>query len=674
MPNNSQHGGLAALLAKRHKSQQSSQNNHQPTGLAGLLAKGNIQRGNKDSGLNSILAKVENQRKQSTKVEPQRAKYSEPSGKLKQMIQKSRVRRDSNKPAVVKPEIRNTVKRRYEELLSPHESNYKVLTDSTNAESALTQQIFDHGSKKRKCVGNTTGNIDIFEYLTNGASLLGVKVRKNFSKPSPDERTKAVNGITKGVADVELEQKGSKKDNKAVHATKPKTKINVGKELAQKAQKPNLSFIMIGHVDSGKSTMIGRLLYDLHIVNSRTMHKLTKESESIGKASFSLAWIMDQTPEERSRGVTVDICETQFETDTTRFTVIDSPGHKDYVPQMINGVTQADLAVVIVDITSFEAGFSENGQTREHLTIAKSLGIEKCIVCINKMDAVDWERPDFNNVVDQLTDFLVNKLHFKASDLIFIPTSGYEGDNVVSKSKKCGWYQGKPLVPLLEEASKQLSHQFDNQKPLIMTVNDLEPGSRDDMLTVSGRINSGSVQPGETVIISPSGSSGLVDSIIVSSSVTGSFKSEKHASKLAIEGEFVSLKLRKVSDSEDIRIGDLATKAGEKLQLPVSKLFTCEISCFTLERPLLVGTPFVLFRGNISIPCRLKQIEHIVTASGKKHKKRRHMASNDSGVIHVEVLDRAVPVLTFEEAGKLGRVVIRREGKTIAAGRVISSD
>lgn len=519
--------------------------------------------------------------------------------------------------------------------------------------SLLTRIIFSDSTDK------PTTTTTLFDFFTNNPAAAR-KSAQNFSQPSPDDRQRKLDELTAQVAKVKIAPK------------KPagKKKIaNLDAELDKKAAKPLLAFVVIGHVDSGKSTMVGRMLYDLKIVDSKTMHRLTRESETIGKASFSLAWIMDQTDEERSRGVTVDICQTQFETPTSKFTAIDSPGHKDYVPQMINGVTQADIAVVIIDAASFESGFSNNGQTREHLMIAKSLGIERCVIAVNKMDAIQWDQEKFKFIQDQLTEYLVEELAYDVANLTFIPTSGYDGDNVVNKSTHCSWYTGATLMEDLEYESRHHDYVFNKDSRFIMTVNDLQVGKSDELL-LSGRIASGMIGQGQSVVISPSGETGTIDSISTTVSNVGSSAVKKQPQKVAIEGEFVELRLRKLDNPENVRVGDIATKVGD--EIPPSKKFKCSVSCFELDRPLLVGTPFILFRGNISLPARLAKIYEI--ESHGKVKKRKHLASNNKGLVDIEIRERPVPMLSFAQNEKLGRIVLRRDGKTIGAGKIDSTD
>ncbi|KAG7696190.1 hypothetical protein KL915_002554 [Ogataea haglerorum] len=490
-------------------------------------------------------------------------------------------------------------------------------------------------------------------------SDLAKKAAVNFEKPGPDDHK--VETITEKVAKVKI------KEPKPV-ASKPKQKINIDAELAKKNSKPNLSFVVIGHVDSGKSTLIGRLLYDLGIVDSKTLHKLTKESDAMGKSSFSLAWIMDQTQEERSRGVTVDICQTQIETPTQKFTIIDSPGHKDYVPQMINGVSQADLAVMNIDANSFESGFSNQGQTKEHLTIAKSLGIERCVVTINKLDVVQWSQTVYDAICDQIRQFLVDELAYDAANLVFVPTSGFLGDNVVKPSKKLPWYTGPTLMQALEQENRAISHVVDRSSPFVMVISDIQESSKSDELVVSGRINSGIIQPGESVSISPSLEVAVVDSISITASSVGSSVTKHDLQKLAQEGEFVELRLKKLASRENIKAGDVVTLSSNALQ-PVKK-FKCELNLFNIERPLLVGTPFVLFKNGISVPSRLSEIESIVAKDGRS-RKRRHLSSNSTAVVVVELLERELPLVTIAQDHKLGRVVIRKDGRSVGAGKIL---
>lgn len=569
---------------------------------------------------------------------------------------------------------------------------------------------------------------------------LAQKISKNFNDPSPDDKRKVVESLSEKVSQVNLEK--NKEENnitkkKAVSATKPKSKINIQQELERKASKPLLSLIVIGHVDSGKSTTIGRLLYDLGIVDSRTLHKLTRDAEIAGKGSFSLAWVMDQTPEERSRGVTIDIVQTQFETSNMKFAVIDSPGHRDYVPQMINGVTQADVAVVIIDATSdliFEASnvvindsiSSDSspteiarGQTFEQLTIARNLGIERVLVVINKMDAIGWDQDRFESIKNTLQDFLIEKLDFSLKNLDFLPASGFKGDNIVKKSENCPWNKnGDTLFEYLEKMNEELHSTSkdltsDANDPFALTVTDITSATgvesisskKSDQIIIHGRVNSGILQPGETVKIWPCDETGQVDSVITTIAQISDEARKNNISsnptvrlneKIAVAGEFVELKLRRVDLPEAISLGDIVTKIETGLENEInvtcSDKLTCEIRMFGLTRPVLVGTPFVLFRGNVSYSARLASIEwvetKIVNEDGtiklKKNKKKKHLSSGQRGKVIIET-EKEIPIVELNKdnesknqnglngLAKLRRVVLRKEGMTVGAGKIISS-
>lgn len=185
------------------------------------------------------------------------------------------------------------------------------------------------------------------------------------------------------------------------------------------AGKDVLNLIVIGHVDSGKSTLMGHLLYQLGQVSKKTMHKYEQESKKIGKSSFAYAWVLDETEEERSRGITIDVAQTKFETDKKIIYLMDAPGHKDFIPNMITGATQADSAILVINsITGeFETGFDAGGQTREHSLLVKSLGISQIIVAVNKMDMCDWSKDRFLDICKKLGNFLVKQCGFKENDI-----------------------------------------------------------------------------------------------------------------------------------------------------------------------------------------------------------------------------------------------------------------
>ncbi|KAK6875743.1 Elongation factor 1 alpha-like protein [Candida tropicalis] len=510
----------------------------------------------------------------------------------------------------------------------------------------------------------------IFHPITNlNLSLEKItKVKENFAKPSPDDVVlEAQKQAFEGVKNLKItpDQQQSKKPKE----TKPFKKIDIAKEIASSSDyiKPRKSFVVIGHVDAGKSTLMGRLLFDFGIVDAKTVNKLVKEAEKAGKGSFALAWVMDQTEEERSHGVTVDICATDFETSTTKFTAIDAPGHKDFVPQMIGGVSQADFALLVVDSISgeFEAGFALDGQTKEHTILAKNFGIEKICVAVNKMDKEDWNENRFDAIKTQMTEFLTGPdVEFRPDQIDFVPISGLTGNNVVKRDdsiQEFKWYNGPTLAQYIENVELEKTSDKVTSEPFFVSVHDVYKDKGE--LKVSGKISSGVISAGETIVALPSHESLQVQSLKVS----------KKPVDFAISGELTHFAFKtshlENEDSDPIRIGDLLTKPGSPVKT-VNK-FIASLHLFNMDKPLLVGMPFVLFRNNTQVPARVSKIIEIVN-SKKKKKKILHLVSRQTAIVEIELDgNKTLPLTKYEDNKILGRIVIRREGVTIGAGTVV---
>lgn len=560
------------------------------------------------------------------------------------------------------------------------ETTPQIIFDIKLDESIVTRQpkrdvsIFLFHDRQPECVENEQKRRRLYDSIFHPITNLNLslekitKVKENFAKPSPDDVVlEAQKQAFEGVKNLKItpDQQQSKKPKE----TKPFKKIDIAKEIASSSDyiKPRKSFVVIGHVDAGKSTLMGRLLFDFGIVDAKTVNKLVKEAEKAGKGSFALAWVMDQTEEERSHGVTVDICATDFETSTTKFTAIDAPGHKDFVPQMIGGVSQADFALLVVDSISgeFEAGFALDGQTKEHTILAKNFGIEKICVAVNKMDKEDWNENRFDAIKTQMTEFLTGPdVEFRPDQIDFVPISGLTGNNVVKPDdsiQEFKWYNGPTLAQYIENVELEKTSDKVTSEPFFVSVHDVYKDKGE--LKVSGKISSGVISAGETIVALPSHESLQVQSLKVS----------KKPVDFAISGELTHFAFKtshlENEDSDPIRIGDLLTKPGSPVKT-VNK-FIASLHLFNMDKPLLVGMPFVLFRNNTQVPARVSKIIEIVN-SKKKKKKILHLVSRQTAIVEIELDgNKTLPLTKYEDNKILGRIVIRREGVTIGAGTVV---
>jgi elongation factor 1 alpha-like protein len=294
-------------------------------------------------------------------------------------------------------------------------------------------------------------------------------------------------------------------------------RVNVAEEYQKRSgEKPKLNLVVIGHVDAGKSTLMGHFLYDLGQVNERTMRKFERESQKIGKGSFAYAWVLDETGEERDRGITMDIATNHFETAHRQFTLLDAPGHRDFIPNMISGTAQADAAILVVDASTnaFEAGFDAGGQTKEHAVLARSLGVQQLIVAINKLDMAGWAENRFREIELKLSTYLY-QVGFKKSNVVFVPVSGLTGENLVKRSvvpELTCWY--KDGTSLMEQIDKFEPPMRLLDKPLRMRVTDFFKGGIGSSggVSVAGNIESGTIQVGEQVMVVPGNETGYVKS------------------------------------------------------------------------------------------------------------------------------------------------------------------
>ncbi|XP_005390555.1 PREDICTED: HBS1-like protein isoform X1 [Chinchilla lanigera] len=436
--------------------------------------------------------------------------------------------------------------------------------------------------------------------------------------------------------------------------------VDVKAELEKRqGGKQLLNLVVIGHVDAGKSTLMGHMLYLLGNVNKRTMHKYEQESKKAGKASFAYAWVLDETGEERERGVTMDVGMTKFETTTKVITLMDAPGHKDFIPNMITGAAQADVAVLVVDASrgEFEAGFETGGQTREHGLLVRSLGVTQLAVAVNKMDQVNWQQERFQEISGKLGHFL-KQAGFKESDVAFIPTSGLSGENLITRSQLnelTTWYKG---LCLLEQIDSFKPPQRSIDKPFRLCVSDVfkDQGSG---FCVTGKIEAGYIQTGDRLLAMPPNETCTARGITL----------HDEPVDWAAAGDHVSLTLVGM-DIIKINVGCIF--CGPKEPIKACTRFRARILIFNIEIPITKGFPVLLHYQTVSEPAVIKRLISVLNKStGEVTKKKPKLLTKGQSALVELQTQRPVALELYKDFKELGRFMLRYSGSTIAAGVVM---
>ncbi|KTF90193.1 hypothetical protein cypCar_00036586 [Cyprinus carpio] len=376
----------------------------------------------------------------------------------------------------------------------------------------------------------------------------------------------------------------------------------------------HINLVIIGHVDSGKSTSTGHLIYKCGGIDHRTIEKYEKAATQMGKTSFKYAWVLDKLKAERERGITIDISLLKFNTQKYTFTIIDAPGHRDFIKNMITGTSQADAALLIVSAAKgeFEAGISRNGQTREHALLAYTLGVKQLMVCVNKMDLTEppFSQKRYDEVVKNVSVF-IKKIGFEIGAVPFIPVSGWSGDNMIAPSQKGGNSRGKKATQMAEPCWKCLILYF---LQYAMRANHCAfPYKMSTRLVVGvgtvpvGKIETGVLKPGMVLTFSPAKLTAEVKSI------------EMHHQGLqtALPGHNVGFNIKNVS-VKNLRRGDVAGNAQQDPPSDVSS-FIAQIIMLNHPGKIKVGYSPVLDCHTTHVSCRFAELrEKLDRRTGKK--------------------------------------------------------
>ncbi|MEM0007798.1 MAG: translation elongation factor EF-1 subunit alpha [Candidatus Bathyarchaeia archaeon] len=422
-------------------------------------------------------------------------------------------------------------------------------------------------------------------------------------------------------------------------------------------EKPHLNLVIMGHVDHGKSTTTGHMLYLAGVVDERTVKQYEEEARKLGKETFKFAWILDNLKEERERGLTIDLRFLKFETKKYYFTIIDAPGHRDFVKNMITGASQADGAILFVSAKrgEFEAGIGPGGQTREHAFLAFTLGVNQLVVAINKMDdpTVNWSQERYNEVKNEVARML-KMVGYKVEKIPFVPTSGWTGDNLVKPSDKMPWYKGPTLLEALdvfEVPPKPLD------KPLRIPIQDVYSITGVGTVPV-GRVETGVLKEGDTVIFMPANKQGEVKSI------------EMHHTRIprAEPGDNIGFNVRGIAKT-DIRRGDVCGHVNNPPT--VAREFIGQIIVIYHPTAIAAGYTPVLHYHTGQMACRFTElIRKIDPRSGQVvEEKPSFLKTGDAALVRMEPL-RPIAIEAYSEFSELGRFAVRDMGTTIAAGIV----
>ena len=424
------------------------------------------------------------------------------------------------------------------------------------------------------------------------------------------------------------------------------------------SKKPHMNLVVVGHVDNGKSTIVGHLLVDMGVIDQRTIDSFAKESEETGKGdTFKYAWVLDSIKDERERGITIDLAFQKFETSKYFYTLIDAPGHRDFIKNMITGASEADVAILVVSVKpgETEAATDPGGQAREHAFLYRTLGVGQIVVALNKMDDSGYSEARYNEV-KEIVEKMLKLVGYNISKISFIPVSGWKGDNLVKKSENMPWYKGPTLaesLDLFEPPEKPLG------KPLRIPIQDVYSITGVGTVPV-GRVETGVLKANQKVMVMPSGVTGEVKSI------------ETHHTQMesAEAGDNIGFNLRGV-DKKSIKRGDVIGPVDNPPN--AAKEFEAQIIIIHHPTAMAPGYTPVLHAHTAQVAATLSEFVAKIDpkTGGALEEKPKFLKTGDAAIVRIKPV-RPLAIETFKEFPEIGRFALRDMGTTIAAGVVKS--
>jgi len=433
-------------------------------------------------------------------------------------------------------------------------------------------------------------------------------------------------------------------------------------ELKPHDEREHMNIVFIGHVDAGKSTLSGQILLQAGTIDTRTIEKYEREAKERNRESWWIAYIMDENEEEKAKGKTVELGRAHFSTEAKRYTILDAPGHKLYVPNMIMGAQQAEVGVLIISARKgeFESGFEKAGQTREHSILAHTLGIQRIVVVVNKMDeqTVLWSQERYEQIKKQILDFLTRVVGYKEKHISFVPGSAQTGLNISSPLPEdvAPWYKGPCLLGALDKLKKLKHPSFEH---LRLPADIFEVGGKK---TAVGKVESGRIFIGQFLTLMPER---------VHTEVLG-IKINEEEAELANSGEQVQVHLKLV----DPNTKGAYVICNEEAPCPRVKIFECVLA---LDKELLPHKPLmsagykaIIHVHNVAKECEIISIDNLIKDGKFSRKGPPFIKGGATAVMKIKV-PQWIPLETFEDLAAMGRFTLRDEGRTIAMGKVTAT-
>ncbi|KAK9432412.1 P-loop containing nucleoside triphosphate hydrolase protein [Lipomyces doorenjongii] len=486
----------------------------------------------------------------------------------------------------------------------------------------------------------------------------GEKKTEAKAEPKTESKAETKRESAKGAATTSTSTDG--KDLRAIEIVDDSDQID--EEVVEDLYgKEHLSIIFMGHVDAGKSTMGGNLLFLTGTVDKRTMEKYEKEAKDAGRENWYLSWVLDLTKEERSKGKTVEVGRGYFETEQRRYTILDAPGHKTYVPSMIGGASQADVGILVISARKgeYETGFERGGQTREHAVLAKNQGVNKLIIAVNKMDdpTVNWSKERYDECTGKLGNYLKSLGYKPKEDVTFMPVSAYSGANLKDRVAKnvCPWYDGPSLLEFLD-GMPILERKIN--APFMMPI-----GSkyRDLGTMVEGKIESGHAKKGSQLLLMPNK---------VPVEVLTIYNETEAEANTAVCGEQVKLRLKGVEE-DDVQVGFVLSSVDYPVHTVTA--FEAQIAIIELKSILSAGFTCVIHVHTAIEEVTFAALLHkLEKSTNRRSKKPPAFATRGMKIIaRLEVVSTTgFCIERFEDYPQLGRFTLRDQGNTIAIGKV----